>query len=90
MNSELSPATFSRPLFQSINSQNLNESSQAPSSYTDTTPIPSPMSSDQPDPPSPITDKQLEHKLDSFITLQHHLHNTDTLTLHELTHSITT
>ena len=84
MNSEPSPSSFSRPLFQSINSQILNESSPAPSSYTDTTPIPSPMSTDQPDPPSPITDKQLEHELDNFITLQHHLHNTHTLTLHNI------
>ena len=53
LHSELSPSTFWKPPFQQLTSQLPNESSPAPSSYTDATHNLSPMSSDQPDPPSP-------------------------------------
>ena len=53
LHSELSPSTFSKPPFQQLTSQLPNESSPAPSSYTDATHYLSTMSSDQPDPPSP-------------------------------------
>ena len=57
-----SRTNFSPPHFQPIASQLHDETS--PSSYTDATPILSPLSSNQPDKPSPMTDNQLEHKLD--------------------------
>ena len=49
------------------------------------------MSSDQPDPPSPMTDNQLERELDIFLTQQQHHHNTtNALTTHQLLHSAST
>ena len=88
LDSEPSPSTFSQAPFQPLNSQLSNESSPVPSTYTDATPFLSLMSSDQTDPPSTMTDKKLEHELDNFITLQQHIHNTtNTLTIHQLTHS---
>ena len=61
--SENSPSTFSQPLFQPTTSQLPSESS----SYTDVTPILSPMSGDQTDATSTLTDNQLGHELDKFI-----------------------
>ena len=85
--SEPSPSTFSQPLFQSLTCQLPNEPSPAPSSYTDATPILSPMTSDQPDPPNPFTDEQ-ENELDNFITLQQQLQITNTLRTHQLSRSL--
>ena len=65
-----------------------DEPSPAPSSYTDATPILSPMSSDQPDSPCPVNE-ELENELDNFITLQQQLQNPNTLTIHHLSQSIT-
>ena len=49
------------------------------------------MLSNQPDAPGPMTDNQLEHKLDNFITEQQHLNDTNNkLTIHQLTHSAST
>ena len=45
------------------------------------------MTSDQPDPPSSVTES-LEKELDNFITLQQQLQYTNTLTIHQLAHSI--
>ena len=61
-----------------------NEPSSAPSSYTDATPI----TSDPPDPPSPV-DEELENELDSFVTLEQHLQNPNTLKIHHLSQTIT-
>ena len=47
----------------------------------------SPTTSDQPDPPSLITE-ELKNDLDNFITLQQQLQNNNTLTVHQLSHSI--
>ena len=82
-NSEPSPSTFSQPSFYAT--QFTDESSPAPSSYTDANPIISPMNSDQPDPPSPVTEA-LEHELDNFINLQQQLLNTKNLTFHHILH----
>ena len=70
-----SPSTFSQP--PSI------EPSPTPSSYTDATPIRSPMTSDPPEPLSPV-DGELETEIDSFITLQKQLQNPNTLIIHHL------
>ena len=54
--------------------------------YILTLSLASPMSSNQPDPPKLMTDNQLDHELDIFITQQQHLHNTTiALTTHQLT-----
>ena len=87
LDSESSTINFSEPPFQPFTSQFPNKHSPAPSSYTDATPIIYPICSDQPDPFSPMTDNQLEHELDNFITLQQHIHNTNTLTIHQPTRS---
>ena len=92
LDSEHSPTSFSQPLFQPIASQLPDETSPSPSSYTDAALFLSPMSSKQPDAASPMTDNQLKHELDIFIT-QHHLHgpnNAFALTIHQLTHSAST
>ena len=52
-NSEPSPSTFSQLPFRPLHTPTPDEPSPAPSSYTDATPILSPMTSDQPDPPDP-------------------------------------
>ena len=46
-----------------------------------------PMTSDQPEPPSPVTEA-LENELDHCITLQQLPQNNNTLTIHQLSHSI--
>ena len=56
LDSDPSPSFFSFSSFQPLASQLPNESSTAPSSYTDAFPILSPMSSDQHDPASIMTD----------------------------------
>ena len=66
----LSPA---RPLFRKPLPMNL----PSPSSYTDATAIFSPMSSDPPDPLSPV-DQKLETEIENFITLQQPLQNPNT------------
>ena len=60
---------------------------QPPSSYTDATPIYSPMTSDPPDHSSPV-DTELENELDNFITLQQQLQHPNTLTIHHLSQTI--
>ena len=72
-NSEPSPSTFSQPPFHPIHHQHPDETSSAPSSYTDATPTLSPTTSDQPDTPSPVTEA-LQNELNNFITLKQHHH----------------
>ena len=86
--SEPSPSTFSQPTFQPIQTQITNELSSAPSSFTDATPIYSPMTSDPPDHSSPV-DTEVENELDNFITLQQQLQHLNTLTIHHLSQTIT-
>ena len=87
LDSEPSPSTFSEPPFQPLTSQLPNESCPVRSPYNDATPILSPMTIDQPNPPSPMTDNQLDLESDNFIIQQQHIHNTNTLSIHHLTHS---
>ena len=76
-----------RPLFcnpfHPLHTLTPDEPSPVPSSYTDATPILSPMTSDQPDPSSPFNG-ELEYELDNLITLQQQLQNPNTLTVHHL------
>ena len=63
--SEPSPSPFSQPPFQPLHNQVPDEPSSVPSSYTDATPIFSPMTSDPPE-PSCAVDEELENDLDNF------------------------
>ena len=82
-NSEQSPSTFSQSPFKPLLSQTTNETSPAPSSHTDVTPIYSPLTSDSPDSNYPV-DTELENKLDNFMILQQKLQHPHTLTIHQL------
>ena len=62
LDSEASPTNFSQPPFQPIVSPLPNETSSFPTSYTNAVPILSPMSSNEPNTPRPITDNQLDMK----------------------------
>ena len=86
---ESSSSTFSQPPFRPVYTQITDETSSAPSSYTDATPIYSPMTSDPPDHSSPV-DIEFENELDNFITLQQQLQqHPNTLTIHHLSQTIT-
>ena len=74
IDSEHSPTNFPQPLFQPITPPIPDEPYPSTSSYTDATSIP--LSSNEPDAPSPITGDQLEHDLDNFITNQQEIHDT--------------
>ena len=52
-NSEPSPCTFSQPPFRSLHTPTPDEPSPARSSYTDATPILSPMTGEPPEPLAP-------------------------------------
>ena len=62
---EPSPSIFSQSPFRPLHTPTPDETSPAPSSYTDA--ILSPMTSDQPDLPSRVNE-DLEYELDNFIT----------------------
>ena len=66
-NSEPSPSTFSQLPFRPLLTPTPDEGSSDPSSYTDATPVLSPMTSDPPDHPIPV-DEELENENDIFIT----------------------
>ena len=87
-NSEPSPPTFSQPPFQPIHSQVKIEPlfSTSPISYV--THIYSPLTSE----PSDNNDEdhtQISHEIDNFITLQQQLQHPQTLTIHQLSRSLT-
>ena len=86
--SEPNPSTFSQPPFQPIHTQVPDELSSVPSSYTDATPIYSPMTIDPTDHSRPV-DTQLENELDNFIILQQLLQHPNTLTIHHLPQTMT-
>ena len=86
-NSEPNPSTFSQPPFQPIQIQTLKENSPTPSSFTNSTSIFSPMTRDQPDPFSSLTE-DLKHEVGNLRTLQQKLQNNNTLTIRTLAHRI--
>ena len=65
-------------LLHPIHPQLPDETSPAPSSYTDATPVLSQMTSDQPDPNSPVTEAQ-ENELDIFLS---HYSNSFNILIH--------
>ena len=86
--SEPSPSTFSQPPFQLIHSQIKIEPSSPPSPISYVTPRYSPLTSE----PSDNNDQnhtQISHELDNYITLQQQLQHHQTLTIHQLSRSIT-
>ena len=87
-NSEPSPSTFSQPHFQPIHSQVKIEPLSPPSSISNVAPIYSPLTSEPSDKNSPV-DTQISHELDNFITLQQQLQHPQTLTIYQLSQSIT-
>ena len=70
LDSEPSPTNFSQSHFQPILSPTPVEPSLSLSSHTDGTPTLSSLSSNELGVPSLITDDQLEHSLDEFVTHQ--------------------
>ena len=85
---ETSPSTLFLPHFQSLYTQIPDEPSSAPSSFTDATPIYSPMTSDPPD-QSSLVDIELEKELENFITLQLQLQHPNPLTIHHVSQTMT-
>ena len=81
------PVHFFATPFRPLHTLTPNKTSPAPSSYTEATPVFSPMKNDQPEPSSPVNE-ELEHELDNFITLQQLLQNTKALIIHHLSQSI--
>ena len=88
VNSKPSPSTFSQPPFQAIHSQVKIEphSPSSPISYV--TPIYSTLTSETSD-NNDQDQTQISHELDNFITLQQQLQHPQTLTIHQLSRSIT-
>ena len=84
-NSEPSPSTLSQtPSVHSTPQFPMNlPQSYTDATYTDANPILFPMTSDQPDLPSPVNE-ELENELDNFTTLQQQPQNPNTLTFHHL------
>ena len=88
VNSEPSPSTFSQPPFQPIHSQVIIEPHSPPSPISNMTPIYSSLTSE----PSDNNDSDntyISHELDNFKTLQQQLQHPQTLTIHQLSRSIT-
>ena len=87
-NSEASPSTISQHPFQPIHSQVKIEPPSTPSPISYVTPIYCPLTSE----PSDNNDQdntQISHKLDNYITLQQQLQHPQTLTIQQLSQSIT-
>ena len=81
-------STFSQPPFQPIHPQVKIEPPSPPSSISNVTPICSHLTSEPSDNNSPV-DTQKSHELDNFITLQQQLQHPQTITIHQLSQSIT-
>ena len=65
-NSEPSPSTFWQSPFRLLQTPTPDEPSPVPSSFTDATTILSPMTNDQPDPPSSVNE-ELKNEHDTFL-----------------------
>ena len=87
-NSKPRPSTFSQPPFQPIQSQVKIEPPSPASPISMVTPTYSPLTSEPSDNNSSMN-TQLSHELDNFITLQQQLQHPQTLTIHQLSQSIT-
>ena len=87
-NSKPSLSTFWQPPFRPLHTPTPDETYPDPFSYTDATPILSPMTSDPHDLHRPV-DEELENELDNFITLEQQVQKPNTLTIHHLSQTIT-
>ena len=85
-NSEPTRPLFRNPL-STYPDSNPQREFPSPSSFTNSTSTFSPMTSDQPDPSSHLTE-DLEHEVDNFITSKQQLQNINTLTIRNLAHRI--
>ena len=83
-NSEPSPSTFSQPPFQPLHSQVKIEPLSSPSPISHATPAYSPLTNN-----NNHDNTQISHELDNFITLQQQLQHPQTLTIHQLSRSLT-
>ena len=84
---ETSASTFSQPPFQPIHSQVKIEPPSLPSHISNVTPIFSPLTR-EPSDNNDSDNTQISHELDNFITLQQQLQHPQTLTIHQLSRSI--
>ena len=87
-NSEPSPSILSQPPFQPIHSQVKIETPSPPSPISYVTPIYSAPTSERSD-NNDSDHTQISHELDNFITLQQQLQHPQTLTIHQLSQSVT-
>ena len=87
-NSEPSLSTLSQPPFQQLHSRINVEPPSTPSSITNVTPTYSPLTSEPPDNNRSVN-TQISNELDNFVTLQRQLQHPQTLTIHQLSQSIT-
>ena len=87
-NSEPSTSTFFRPPFQPIHSQFKIEPPSPPSPISNVTSIYSILTS-EPSDNNDSDNTQISHELDNFIKLQQQLQRPQTLTIHQLSRSIT-
>ena len=87
-NSEPSPSAFSQPPFQPLHAQVKIEPLSPASPISHVTPTYSPLSSESSD-NNDQDHTQLSHELDNFITLQQQMQHPQTLTIHQLSRSLT-
>ena len=95
-NSKPSPSThnqtnssaFSKPPFQPIQTSHPLPSPSTPSNGSQVTPTYSPFNSDR-SPNNSLDNIQISEELDNFFTLQQHLTHPHTLTIHQLSSTVT-
>ena len=87
-NSEPIPSTFSQPPFQPSHFQVKIEPSSPPSPISYITPTYFPLTSEQSD-NNDQDNTQISHELDNFMTKQQQVQHPQTLTIHQLSQSIT-
>ena len=86
--SEPSPSTYSQPPFQPLHFQTRNDPLSTPSHKSNVTPTYSPLTSDRSNNSCP-DNTQLSYELDSLITLQQQLQHPQTLSIHQLSSTLT-
>ena len=87
-NSEPSPSTFSQPPFRPIHSQSQNYSPSTISLLSQITPTYSPFTNERSNNNSPET-TQISSELNNLITFQQQIQHPHTLTIHQLSSTIT-
>ena len=87
-NSEPSPSTFSQPPFRPIHSESQTDSPSTDSHISQVIPTYSPFTNERSNNNSPDT-TQVSYELKNLITLQQQVHHAHTLTIHQLSCTIT-